>query len=88
MRSGKLSNGFEYKIDEKVLEDMELLDALYESQTTQPLRIAEVITKVLGKEQKKALYDHVRNKEGRVPPDEIEKALAEIFESSEDSKNS
>lgn len=88
MRSGKLSNGFKYEIDEKALEDMELLDALYESQTTQPLRIAQVITKVLGAEQKKALYDYVRDEEGRVPPDEIEKALTEIFESSEDSKNS
>lgn len=89
MRSGKLKNGFEYKFDEGVMNDMEFLDALYESQGKAPLRISEVITKLLGEEQKQALYDYVRDKEtGRVSPEKITECLTEIFEGSEDSKNS
>lgn len=88
MRKGKLKNGFEYTFDEDVLNDMEFLDALYESQGKNPLRISEVITKLLGDEQKKALYDYVRDEDtGRVSPDKVTECLTEIFESTAELKN-
>ena len=88
MKNGKLKNGFDYTFDEEVLNDMEFLDALYESQGKKPLRISEVITKLLGEEQKKALYDYVRDKKtGRVSPDIITDCLTELFESTTNSKN-
>ena len=88
MKKGKLKNGFEYSFDEEVLNDMEFLDALYESQGKNPLRISEVITKLLGEEQKKALYDYVRDKDtGRVSPEAVTECLTEIFESTAELKN-
>lgn len=81
MKEGKLSNGFEYKVDETVLDDMELIDAMEQAQGDEPLKVSKVITMVLGAEQKKAFYDSLRNDEGRVPVEETMKVFLELIES-------
>ena len=80
MKEGKLSNGFEYKVDETVLDDMELIDAMEQSQGEDPLKVSKVITMVLGAEQKKAFYDSIR-KDGRVPVEETVTLFTELIES-------
>ena len=78
--TGKLENGFEYEIDDAVLDDMEMVDALSEAQSTNPLALSTVVEKLLGSEQKKALYDSVRNKDGRAPIEDVTQAVVDIFE--------
>ena len=78
--SGKLKNGFEYEVDDKILDDMEMVDALAEAQSTNPLAISTVIQKLLGDDQKKVLYDLVRRKDGTVPIEAVTNSVVEIFE--------
>ncbi len=79
--AGKLENGFEYEIDDAVLDDMEMVDALSEAQSTNPLALSTVINKLLGSEQKKALYDAVRREDGTVPIEDITQSVVTIFQS-------
>jgi hypothetical protein len=81
MKKGKLSNGFEYEIDENVLDDMELIDAMEQSQGDDPLKVSKVITMVLGKEQKKSFYDSIRNEDNRVPVEKAVELFTELIES-------
>jgi hypothetical protein len=77
---GKLKNGFAYEVDDSVTDDMEMVDALSEAQSTNPLAISIVVDKLLGKEQKKALYDAVRREDKTVPIEEVTTAVIEIFQ--------
>ena len=88
MRSGTTSSGFKFKIDEVDLNDMEFIEIMAEAEEN-PLKYPKMVERMLGKEQKKKLYDHVRTKEGRVPPDAIDEEVEEIFIlAGEDAKNS
>ena len=78
---GKLKNGFEYEVDDAVTDDMEMLDALSDAQSTNPLAISIVVRKLLGEEQRKALYDAVRREDKTVPIEDVTNAVIEIFES-------
>ena len=76
---GKLSNGFKYEVDTEVFNDMELIEAIAASEGDDPLRIVEVLERILGKEQKKALYESIRDENGRVRVDAVEEAINEIM---------
>lgn len=82
MIKGKTTSGFEFNVDENVMNDMEIVDALVDADSGNILEKASAVSvickKVLGNERKK-LYDHVRTDEGRVPPEAIEKEMLEIF---------
>lgn len=85
-RKGITESGFEYKLTEEALDNMELVDALSELEDN-PLYISKVVKLLLGDEQRKSLYDHVRAEDGRVPTSKIEKELSEIMLGTQDSKN-
>lgn len=76
MRKIITSSGFETEIKETTLDNMEFVDALAELNENE-LAISKVIVMLLGKENKKRLYDHIRRDDGTVP---VEKATAEISE--------
>lgn len=80
MKKGQLSNGFNYEIDETKMDDMEFLDALAEARDEDPVSVSTVIKKLLGKEQRKAFYDHIREEDGRVPIQKTMDALNEMFD--------
>lgn len=82
----KTSTGFSYEIDSKALNNFELLDMLGDLEDN-PLLLPKIIKLFLGEEQKKALYDHVRDESGIVPTDKIEKELTEIFLNGKEIKN-
>ena len=84
--SGETESGFIFNIEVERLDNMELIDALAELEDN-PLQMSTVIRLLLGKEDKKRLYDHVRTDEGMVPSGLIEKELGEIFTLSQDLKN-
>lgn len=72
-------SGFSCDIDPDVLNDMELVDDLAEVQAGNVLAISRGCLKILGKDNRTRLYDHVRNGAGRVPPDKVDAELGEIL---------
>lgn len=88
MKKGKTTSGFKYEIDENVLDDMELIDAMAASQGEDPTQISVVVSKIFGEEQKKRLYDHIRTDDGRVPVTDVANIITEVIESlGDDGKN-
>ncbi len=88
MKKGKTQSGFKYEIDENILDDMELIDAMAAAQGEDPTQISTVVVKVFGTEQRKKLYDHLRTEDGRVPVTDVANIITEILESlGDDGKN-
>ena len=67
---GITENGFKFSINDKALNNMELVEAIAEVDHNK-LLLPRVLNLLLGEEQKKALYDFVRDTDGRVPMDQI-----------------
>ena len=78
MKNITLESGLELSIDEGIMDDMELLDALCEVNEDNAYAVSKVCEKVFGKEEKKKLYDHLR-KNGRVKTTEVVGAIVEVF---------
>lgn len=79
MVTGTTSSGFSFSLDEKVLDDMELVDTLAQMQEGDPLAISAVVRMVLG-DQRRALYDHLRTADGRVPASAVSEEIRQIFD--------
>ena len=90
MISGKTRTGFEYNIEDDVLNDYELLEALNGVvEAESPLSIIKVVNMLLGKD-KARLKAHIRNVTGRerITIDDMQAELEDIMMSSEEGKNS
>ena len=88
IRKGTLKNGFTYEVDDEVLDDMYLVEAIAEAQNEDPLKITQVITMIMGADQKNRLYKNLENDKGRVPSSVAVDALQELFEQlGEEAKN-
>lgn len=87
MITGKTTSGFEYEFKKESLNNYELVELLGEMEDN-ALLLPKVVNMLLGKEQAKALKDHVRNEEGFVPNDLFTKEITEIFQSQSSTKNS
>lgn len=86
MIEGKTKSGFAYSISDENVNNMELLDALAEAEDENPLRISKVLRLLLGDEQRKELYGHLREENGRVPVEAVMTELKEIL-ANDGSKN-
>lgn len=73
-------SGFTCEIDKGVLDNMELVDALAEMNSGDPLAFPVVCKLVLGKETRAKLYDHLRKEDGRVPTEDVDRELSEIMQ--------
>lgn len=80
MKSVELKNGLKLEMDEKVMDNMELVDVLADAADEDPLAVSRMVKLVLGTENKKKLYDKLRTEDGRVPVAAVSDALKEIFE--------
>lgn len=78
MLKGKTTSGFKFQIDETVANDMELMEELAKANTDTTV-FPSVLERILGADQKKALYDHLRTEDGRVPIDVCINEFAEIM---------
>ena len=77
---GKLKNGFSFDVDENALDNMELIDAMAEAQEENPAMFSKAVLLLLGKDQRKKLYDHIRDDNGRVSVEAVANSFVEIFE--------
>lgn len=77
---GITKSGFKFHVEESTLDNMELLDALEELSDDNALAVSRVVKLVLGDEQKKLMYNHLRTPDGRVPIAALQEELEEIFE--------
>lgn len=81
MIKGKTPSGFTYEIEKRRLDDMELLELISEADEN-PVLMPKVLSKLLGKKQKKRLYDFCREKNGNVPVEKTVRVMEEIFRDS------
>lgn len=86
MKTGITSTGFKFEFDETRLDDMRFVDVLAvvlgeeASEFDKIAGVSQLITMLLGKEMKKALYEHIgAAHDGRVPRADLEAALEEIM---------
>lgn len=79
MITGKTASGFEFTLDEQAMDDMNLIDALAGASENDPLQFSRVIRLLLGEEQRKRLYNTLKNEAGRVPVERVSEAVSEIF---------
>ena len=86
MIKGKTETGFEFKIEDEVLNDYELLE-LFAEVDENPLLVPKLVKIILGKEQKNKLIEHVRDDKGRASVDRISMELENILTSSTETKN-
>lgn len=87
MKTVKLKNGFEVKVEPDELNDMYFVEALADIETD-VLALPKVMKMMLGDEQKKALYKSLEDENGRVPIEAITDAITEIMtKAGEESKN-
>ena len=80
MIQGKTESGFQYELNDNVLNNMELVDAIADLDDRGSLfALSRVCLLLVGKEQRKLLYDHVRTEDGRVPNNDVEREVIEIL---------
>lgn len=87
MRQVTTKSGFCLEIEEERLNNMELLDALADLDEGNGAALSTVMRLLLTREQKKALYDHLRTPGGTVPIEAVAETLQEIFEACQPAKN-
>lgn len=79
MIKGKTATGFEFKLHDEALDNMELVELMAEIQDNgNPVALAKVLKLLLGEKQRNALYNHLRTKDGRVPVAAVSQAFVEI----------
>lgn len=88
MLKGTTGSGFEFEIDSEELTNMEFLDLLAEANEGSALAFSRAVDWMFGKEQKKRLYDHLRDENGKVPIEAVNAIVEEIMSYEEDTKNS
>lgn len=88
MITAKTESGFSIELEESTLDNMEVLDALSDLDEGNPLAMSRLVVKLLGKDGKKRLYDHLRTEDGRVPASAVESAIMELFQFINAGKNS
>ena len=83
---GTTRHGFEYEFDSENV-DMECIDLIGEM-TENPTVTGKILMLMLGRDQKKRLYDFLRDEKGHVPPEKTMEAFLDIMRSNNESKNS
>lgn len=78
MIKGTTKSGFAYSIDEENV-DQEFLDALSEAEDGDPLKVSKALRLLLGDEQRKKLYDYLRNDKGKVPIQDVMEEFYDIL---------
>lgn len=73
------STGFTCEIEKESLTNMEFIESIAEVDNGNPFALLKTCELLLGKEQKKSLYEHHRLENGIVPAENITSEIKEIF---------
>lgn len=87
MIKGTTSTGFEFELDDSVLNNYELIDAIAETSGDNPLSVVKVVNLLLGN-KKNDLLDHCRAENGTVPILRVVEEIKDILKSNSHGKNS
>ena len=88
MIKGKTQTGFEYELNEKVLNNYELVENIAEIEEN-PLAITTIVKQLLGKDGTSHLKEHIRDENGIVTTDKMMEEIVDIFQNSgKETKNS
>lgn len=89
---GTTKSGFKFNIDERIIEDWRLVDAIGMAESDDPseqIRGTRMVAELLLGKDKQALIEFIQKKnDGFVPTTEMTNAIAEIIDSVKDLKNS
>lgn len=78
--TGTTRSGFRFTLAQDAAKDMELVDDLAALDAgTDPFAMSRVCLRLLGKDQRKRLYDHIRGENGRVAPQTLFQELTDVF---------
>lgn len=75
----EIKEGCVVEVDDEAMDNMELIEAIAETKNDSAAGLSKVLTLILGKEQKKKLYDDLRNEKGRVPVAAVSDAIIKIM---------
>ena len=87
MIKGKTATGFEFEIEDEVMDDYELLEILTEVDSGDLTLVPKMVDLLLGKEQKNKLKEHVRATKGRVSTKAMMDEVALILSARNELKN-
>ena len=75
----KTESGFECDFERDAFNDMELLEAVENMDNGEAMAFLPFVRKLFAPEDKKRLYDSVREPDGRVPVEKIGQVIGEII---------
>jgi hypothetical protein len=84
MITGKTKSGFEYELEDNVLDDYELIEALGELDEN-PLKLSKVIALLFGS-RKDDVKAFVKKQKGYVSTTEVSNLVLEVFEAAGNGK--
>ena len=87
MLIGKTETGFEFELEDEVLDDWELLECFCQIDEGDPISTVKMVEKLLGKEQKERLKAHVKALHGRVSASKLLDEVGEILNAANKGKN-
>lgn len=88
MIKGITKSGFEFEVNESIMNDMEVVDALVDIKNQDMEAVSVLVGKLFNREDKKRLYNHVRTEDGRAPIDAVMAEVNEIIQyNGEEGKN-
>ena len=93
MVEGKTKSGFEFKYDERILNDYDLLDAIgrfdnAETKMQSVGALAKIVDYILGDEKEKLMEHIASQNDGFKPIDKVQEEMLEIISKSNELKNS
>ena len=80
MKEIKLDAGLKVSVDETKLDNIELMDALVDTNNGNAMGVSMAIRILLSDADRKALYDKLRGEDGRTPTSAITPVIVEIIQ--------
>lgn len=87
MLKGKTETGFEFEIDEEVLDDWELLELLQEIDDGSIGKLSKAMVLMLGKEQYEKLKNFIKARDGKIKASVMVDEFSSIMNADKELKN-
>lgn len=88
MIRGETKSGFEFEVNEEVLDDWEIIEKFDEIQKGDIFKIIDVIKMILGNDGYIKLKNHVKEKTGKLKTEDMQNEILDILHSNPTPKNS